>query len=435
MITKKASPIFRLGIPLLMTLGLAACAGDETGSTGSSSSSGSTSSGSSSSGSSTGSSTSSTSTSSTSSSSGSSSSSSSSTTSSGNIGNWPLVIGINAGSNSSAMFEGDEYQADRYASGGSSHDTSDPIGGVTEDTIYQTERYGTYSYNVPVTAGTFSVKLHFAELYNEEAGLRSFNVNVEGQQVIRNLDLYSVAGHDGAYSYTVDNVRVNDGSLDIDLETVSDNATLSAFALYSADGEVDTSVVVSDCRGYVGITYDDGPVNTTAFVNALRQAELVPVTFFINGSQIGGNSSSIAQMLTVGEVQSHAYSHNDMGGYSYQQAYDELERNSQAIMAAGAPAPTVFRPPYGSHTATTRQAASDLGMVTITWDVDSQDWNGASVSSIVASNRQLSNGDVILMHENQSNSLNAIPQIAAALKENGMCPGRLDPNTGRAIAP
>jgi hypothetical protein len=39
------------------------------------------------------------------------------------------------------------------------------------------------------------------------------------------------------------------------------------------------------------------------------------------------------------------------------------------------------------------------------------------------------------MHENQNNSLLAIPDIAAALEAKGLCPGRLDPTTGRAVAP
>jgi peptidoglycan-N-acetylglucosamine deacetylase len=125
----------------------------------------------------------------------------------------------------------------------------------------------------------------------------------------------------------------------------------------------------------------------------------------------------------------------DMGSYSAAQVTDQLSRNNQAIQNAGAPKPTVFRPPYGTVNNTVRQAASALGLVTITWDVDSQDWNGASTANIVAANGRLTNGQVILMHENQANSLAAIPQIAANLKSRGLCPGKLDPATGRAVKP
>lgn len=363
-------------------------------------------------------------------------SSSSSSSSSSSVGSdWPLVVAINAGSTSGATYSGVQYDADKYARGGSIHSSENPIAGVSEDALFQSERYGSYSYEIPVTEGTYTIELHMAELYWEAAGERTFDVLVEGQGELDDLDLYSQVGFHGAFSHTVENVRVTDGRLNITLEATQDAGTLSGFAVYSADGELDTTVTTPDCSGYVGITYDDGPVNTSAFVNALQQAGLVPVTFFVNGNNIGSNPSAISQMLTVGEVQSHGYTHADPGGFSYQQVADSLSQNNQAIQNAGAPKPTIYRPPYGTLNATIRQAASDLGLLPITWDVDSQDWNGASASAIVNAANQLQDGQVILMHENQSNSLAAIPQIADALKAKGLCPGRIDPNSGRAVAP
>lgn len=331
------------------------------------------------------------------------------------------------------------FQADKYSDGGTPNSTPDEIAGTTADAMFQTERYGTYSYKIPVTTGTFTIQLFMAEIYNTAAGARSFTVSIEGREVLSNLDLYSQVGHDGAFEHVEENVRVTDGTLDIALESIVDNATLAGFAIYSADGKLDTSrpePEPSNCSGYVAITYDDGPSgNTGAFVNALKQAELVPVTFFVNGSNIGNNSAGIRQMLEVGEVQSHGFNHVDMGNYNSSQVTDQLNRDIQAIQNAGAPKPTLFRPPYGSLSNTVRQAASSLGLYALTWDVDSQDWNGASASAIVSAAGRLQNGQVILMHENQANSLTAIPQIAANLKSRGLCPGKISPTTGRAVAP
>jgi len=114
--------------------------------------------------------------------------------------------------------------------------TTDAIGGVADGTLYKSERYGQYRYEIPVTNATYSLALHFAELYHNGAGLRSFNVSVEGRRVLSNVDLYSLAGHDGAYNYIVDNINVGDKSLTIDLETIQDNATINGFAIYSANG-------------------------------------------------------------------------------------------------------------------------------------------------------------------------------------------------------
>jgi peptidoglycan/xylan/chitin deacetylase (PgdA/CDA1 family) len=79
--------------------------------------------------------------------------------------------------------------------------------------------------------------------------------------------------------------------------------------------------------------------------------------------------------------------------------------------------------------------ASKYGLRQVIWDVDSGDWNNASVSAIVAANARLTNGQVILMHEWPANTLSAIPQIARTLASRGLCAGMISPQTGRAVAP
>jgi len=202
-------------------------------------------------------------------------------------------------------------------------------------------------------------------------------------------------------------------------------------------GNSSSSTGNTSCNGYVGITFDDGPTsNTTTLINLLKQNNLTPVTWFNQGNNVASNPSLLAQERTVGEVQNHSYTHPHMTGYSYQQVYDELNRTNQAIQNTGAPKPTLFRPPYGDTNSTIQQAAQALGLRIVTWDVDSQDWNGASAAAIVSANNQLQNGQVILMHDGSyTNTNSAIAQIASNLRARGLCPGRIDPSTGRAVAP
>ncbi len=140
------------------------------------------------------------------------------------------------GSNTPATLDGVEYQKDRFSTGGQSNATPDPIAGVDEDALYQSERYGTLTYDVPVTNATYSVVLHFVEMYQTAAGTRTFNATVEGQSAASNLDIFSEVGHDTALTRIVSNVQVSDGTLTIELDSVVENATLSGFAIYSADG-------------------------------------------------------------------------------------------------------------------------------------------------------------------------------------------------------
>lgn len=131
---------------------------------------------------------------------------------------------------------GVEYQADRFASGGTAGSTADPITGAAQPSVYQSERYGTTTYNVPVTNASYSLKLHFVEMFQTMAGARQFSVTVEGQPVLQNFDLFAQVGHDVAYEVIVPQVLVADETLTVEMSAQIDNATISGFAIFSNDG-------------------------------------------------------------------------------------------------------------------------------------------------------------------------------------------------------
>lgn len=171
------------------------------------------------------------------------SSSSSSSSSVDPIGNLPLVVAIDVGGTGGTSVDGVQFQGDKYSRGGMTNNTTDPIGGTTADALYQTERYGAFSYEVPVTAsGRYTVELHFAEIYLTANGERSFTVQIENNNVLPDLDLHALAGHDGAYVYVAKDIQVNDDAVTINMVSDIENPTLAGFAIYSNDGQLDTSV-------------------------------------------------------------------------------------------------------------------------------------------------------------------------------------------------
>lgn len=147
-----------------------------------------------------------------------------------------VVIAINAGASRTASINGVDYIADSYMRAGQANETTDPISGVTEDILYQSERYGTSGYDIPVTNGTYTVVLHFAEVYHTATGMRSFNVFIENEKIISEVDLFQENGHDAAVAKVFRNVKVTDEVLTIDLESILDNATISGIAVYSNEG-------------------------------------------------------------------------------------------------------------------------------------------------------------------------------------------------------
>lgn len=191
------------------------------------------------------------------------------------------------------------------------------------------------------------------------------------------------------------------------------------------------------CNGYVGLTFDDGPSNdhTPALLNALKQNGL-RATMFNEGQYAASYPSQVQAEINAGMwVGNHSYTHPHLIQKSQAEIESEVSRTQQAIAAAGGGTPKLFRPPYGETNATLKGVEAKYGLTEVIWDVDSQDWNGASTDAIVQAVGRLTNGQVILMHEWPANTLAAIPRIAQSLASRGLCSGMISPQTGRAVAP
>jgi beta-glucanase (GH16 family) len=111
-----------------------------------------------------------------------------------------------------AFSEHSEYG---YLDGGTSSFPTAAISGTTEDSIYQFERYGAVKYSFRVPNGSYALLLMFAENFFTASNNRKFDVYVENNRVIENLDIFSVVGQNAAHSVSISNVMVTDGLLEI----------------------------------------------------------------------------------------------------------------------------------------------------------------------------------------------------------------------------
>ncbi len=122
------------------------------------------------------------------------------------------------------------YQADGYYQGGTTWSTNAGIAGTEDAPLYQSERWGSFSYSIPLPNGDYSVKLKFAEIYWSSPGQRIFDVWMEGQKVISNLDIFALAGKNTAYDVSIP-ATVTDGKLDITFQATVDDAKVSAIVI------------------------------------------------------------------------------------------------------------------------------------------------------------------------------------------------------------
>ena len=109
---------------------------------------------------------------------------------------------------------GQLWNADTGFSGGSTASTTKTITNTTDPALYQTERYGGFSYQFNVSNGNYNVVLKFAEIYFTAAGQRIFNVSINGTKVLSNFDIVTAAGGalkaiDKTFPITVTNNQIN----------------------------------------------------------------------------------------------------------------------------------------------------------------------------------------------------------------------------------
>ncbi len=121
--------------------------------------------------------------------------------------------------------------------------TYDPIRGTNDWKLFQSFRFGRHklNYQFAIPDGSYRVELYFTEPWHGTGGgigtdcegLRIFDVAVNGQTVIDDLDVWAEAGHDGALKKVVD-VEVTGGKLTIDFpEVKAGQAVVSAIAIAS----------------------------------------------------------------------------------------------------------------------------------------------------------------------------------------------------------
>jgi hypothetical protein len=97
--------------------------------------------------------------------------------------------------------------------------------------VYQTARIGSFKYTIPgFSAGsTHTVRLHFAETYWTAAGLRIFNVSINGTQVLTNFDIFATAGAKNKAVIEQFTANANtSGQYVITFTPVKDNSLVSA---------------------------------------------------------------------------------------------------------------------------------------------------------------------------------------------------------------
>ncbi|KAI8879819.1 carbohydrate esterase family 4 protein [Backusella circina FSU 941] len=205
---------------------------------------------------------------------------------------------------------------------------------------------------------------------------------------------------------------------------------------------------ISRCdAGTWGLTYDDGPFNLDS--NAQESSYAEPTLYnylaenghkadlFYIGSNVYTYPAAARRALNDGyRLCVHTWSHNYMTTLTNKQVVSELYYAQKAIKQATGVTPKCWRPPYGDVDDRVRSIAWQMGMRTVLWNADTNDWNlknpvepdmGGTMTNPTADkyiqgliNNADTNGYVVLEHELDYATVNLtmtwLPKISKAFK-------------------
>lgn len=168
----------------------------------------------------------------------------------------------------------------------------------------------------------------------------------------------------------------------------------------------------------VALTFDDGPSGYTPRFLKILKREHAKATFFEIGAQVPGYASNARAVIDSGnEIGNHSMHHETRPGSA------SMRQTNRRIERATGFEPCLFRPPGGSFDSRVISDARGLGMATVVWDVDPQDWStpgaGAIYSRVVSATRP---GSIVVMHDgggNRSQTVAALPRIIHTLRGRG----------------
>ncbi|MEH0935739.1 polysaccharide deacetylase family protein [Micromonospora psammae] len=154
----------------------------------------------------------------------------------------------------------------------------------------------------------------------------------------------------------------------------------------------------------VALTFDDGPdpVWTPKVLDQLRAAR-VTATFCVVGSQVRRHPQLLARIVREGhQLCNHTWGHDlDLGRRPVAEIRADLVRTTREIRAAvpGAKVP-FYRQPGGRWTPEVVAVARQLGMRSLHWSVDPQDWSKPTAPTIIKRvEGAVRPGAIVLLHD------------------------------------
>ncbi len=181
-------------------------------------------------------------------------------------------------------------------------------------------------------------------------------------------------------------------------------------------------------RGEVVLTFDDGPSPaTTPKVLRALENECVKATFFVVGNMARSYPGLLKRVAAAGHtIGQHTQDHTNLQQVSLDAAkrtiISGVNSVNRALGSQKRASTRIFRYPYLSRNARLDAIVRQQGLLPFSATVMSQDWkksSGAAMVERVMSRLKRHGRGVILLHDIQHKTANALPQLLRRLKRDG----------------
>jgi peptidoglycan-N-acetylglucosamine deacetylase len=173
-----------------------------------------------------------------------------------------------------------------------------------------------------------------------------------------------------------------------------------------------------ESRKRIALTFDDGPSPAPRRCLDVLSDLGVRATFFLVGRNAAPAPGLVAEYVRRGhDVGSHGWSHEDFRALNASQLTEELAR-TWALIPTRPDAIKLVRPPRGALSLRILLQLGVSGYVTVLWSVDSDDCRTRDPQAIARrlSPERVRSGDVVLLHESQPWTIDALRDVVATLR-------------------
>ncbi|KAL7329068.1 hypothetical protein PS15p_207234 [Mucor circinelloides] len=210
----------------------------------------------------------------------------------------------------------------------------------------------------------------------------------------------------------------------------------------SKNASIPADVAACPQAGDWGLTYDDGPLTADAgewaepnLYDFLAKENQKAALFYIGSNVIAAPAAAQRALADGHTLCVHTWSHPAMTSQSNEAVVAELYWTMRAIKEVTGVTTKCWRPPYGDVDDRVRAIAWQMGLTTVLWDLDTNDWNmpgdgGGNLSPSTVdgyfqgwidnykSGKDNQHGHIVLQHELNNATVSMaekwLPQVKAA---------------------